>query len=307
MHDIVIFGSSADDHVTSVVKHIPDSYSVYVLDVFSRQGFSAFGGSTELRSHVSWNRLKGNLSDVPEFIIEDFRREAFYFNAWFNLIRGFELNNVTTPLHDPSTIVQANNKAKQLAIAKEVGLKIPVTIVSNDADEVLRTIESDQILTKPNTSTILRSAELIFARLVSRKFLADKSVELSYAPQIFQEYVDKIYELRVNVIDGDIFALRIDSQETEQSKIDWRRGGMSVENYSEYDLPDAIKSNLLKYLESMSLRWGVFDFIKAKDGEYIFLECNPDGQWFNANLPLSQNISGSMAAMLCRAVDSAKN
>ena len=36
---------------------------------------------------------------------------------------------------------------------------------------------------------------------------------------------------------------------------------------------------MAEYLSKVGLDTGVFDFIKSSSGEYIFLECNPHGQW----------------------------
>ena len=48
----------------------------------------------------------------------------------------------------------------------------------------------------------------------------------------------------------------------------------------------------------MNLNFGCFDFIKAKNDHYYFLECNPNGQWMWLEEDLGMPISESIANYL---------
>ena len=43
--------------------------------------------------------------------------------------------------------------------------------------------------------------------------------------------------------------------------------------------PPEITASLFAYLDSFGLVFGAFDFAVTDHGEWIFLECNPSGQW----------------------------
>jgi len=45
----------------------------------------------------------------------------------------------------------------------------------------------------------------------------------------------------------------------------------------------------------MGLRYGAFDFIVDKSGDYFFLECNPSGQWLWLEKVTDVNISQAVA------------
>ena len=103
-----------------------------------------------------------------------------------------------------------------------------------------------------------------------------------------QEYIEKAFELRVTVVGKRIFACRIDSQsqQDDTGKIDWRQGYGKGIGWSSFELPDDIQDKCLAYLWRMGLNFGCFDFIVTPSGEYVFLECNPNGQWLWVICPL---------------------
>ena len=52
----------------------------------------------------------------------------------------------------------------------------------------------------------------------------------------------------------------------------------------------------------MGLNFGAFDFIVTPDNKYIFLECNPNGQWLWIELLTGQKISEKIANALDRRI-----
>lgn len=64
--------------------------------------------------------------------------------------------------------------------------------------------------------------------------------------------------------------------------------------HSVYQLPDQIAEGCRKYLRGMHLNFGCFDFILTPQREYVFLECNPNGQWLwieeFTDLPIAKSI-----------------
>jgi len=91
---------------------------------------------------------------------------------------------------------------------------------------------------------------------------------------IFQPYIEKEYELRIVYVDGDFFTGKINNSENA----DWR---VAHEGYfwSAYELPEPVKANLTSMMHEMGLYIGAIDMIKGRDGEYYFLEVNPQGEW----------------------------
>jgi hypothetical protein len=98
------------------------------------------------------------------------------------------------------------------------------------------------------------------------------------APCFFQQYIPKSCELRVTVIDDQVFPARIHSQDDARTATDWR--DMSAEILFERDeLPDAVERRCLDLVHSYGLTFGAIDLIVTPSGDYVFLEVNPVGQF----------------------------
>lgn len=52
------------------------------------------------------------------------------------------------------------------------------------------------------------------------------------------------------------------------------------------------------FFERMHLNFGCFDLIVTPDGEYVFLECNPNGQWLWVELATGLPIAEAIADFL---------
>ena len=118
-------------------------------------------------------------------------------------------------------------------------------------------------------------------------------------PSIFQPYVPKAIELRVVIVGRTVFACAIHSQQSIRAKQDWRRYDFDNTPHEAYELPPAIERKLLALMDRMGLIFGSIDLIVTPDGEYVFLEINPNGQfdWIAefTGLPIYEHL----AAMLC--------
>lgn len=103
--------------------------------------------------------------------------------------------------------------------------------------------------------------------------------EIVVEPVTFQKEIPKEYEIRVNVVRQQVLVIRIDSQKSEVSKLDWRRYDVQNTPYSPYALPSEISSKCLKLTQYFGLEFGAIDLIRQPDGRYIFLEINGNGQF----------------------------
>ena len=183
-------------------------------------------------------------------------------------------------LSDVDSIRKAENKVYQQILAKEIGLKIPKGIITNQAgpfnafvkdngnDCIVKPIYSGQI-GWPEMHDVVFTSELT-------KLPPDSQIEVS--PTYLQERIEKKYDVRVTVVDEEIFAVRIDSQVYFETKTDWRRGE-NILPHEIITLPDQIRRQCIKLLQKLDLRFGAIDFVENNEGEYVFLEINPNGQW----------------------------
>lgn len=202
-------------------------------------------------------------------------------------------------LSTPSSVLQAENKFRQLCIAKEIGFNVPKTLVTTDKKELISFIsENDKTVIKPLGSGRINyannSAKLIFTNILDQEVI-NRIDSFELTPVIYQSYIEKEIELRVTVVGCDIFAASVDSQSLEETSVDWRRKKIKFE---EYTLPEDLKQKCLLMLNKLDISYGAFDFIKGKDGLFYFLEINPNGQWVWVEKDTGMLISDSIIKFL---------
>jgi len=123
--------------------------------------------------------------------------------------------------------------------------------------------------------------------------------QLSVAPCLLQEYVPKDVELRITVIGSAVFTDEIRSQEFAGTKEDWRRHYMEHQIHHASDLSADVKDRLKEMLKRLGLVFGCFDMVRTPSGELVFLEINPNGQWYwieaLTGMPLADAFAGLLA------------
>lgn len=206
---------------------------------------------------------------------------------------------------------QASSKMLQYKYAIQAGFAVPESCYTNRKENIVpmasryrqllfKSIENDDIWDEDNMQDYV-----FYARKVSSEtVIAAPDEAFSQTVSFVQNYVEKEFELRVTVVGGKIFSCRINSQTMtdDTGKTDWRQGYDYGLEQEAFDLPKEISGKCQEYLRLMGLNFGCFDFIVTPAGEYVFLECNPNGQWLWVELATGLKISGAIADFLvnCR-------
>ena len=124
-------------------------------------------------------------------------------------------------------------------------------------------------------SSATTDAYLIYTTRIVREDITPESMS---APLLMQAYVPKLRELRVTVVGQAVFAVALDSQSIPDASVDWRRATLSVPHHR-VNLPTQIEKMLLSLTELLELSFGAYDLIESPEGDFVFLEVNPNGQW----------------------------
>lgn len=195
---------------------------------------------------------------------------------------------------------EAENKLVQLREAQRAGLAVPRTIVGNDPDEVraLWAACGGRVVAKMLTAvtrSMAAPAAAVYTRTLSAADLEDLD-GLALAPMIFQERVDKVRELRVVHVAGRCFVGSLDA-----TSDDWRKPTADAPSPWRIDrLPDDVAARLGAVMRALGLRFGVADFLRARDGSHAFLELNPVGEWGMLERDLGLPIAEAIADELCK-------
>ncbi|MEA1647844.1 hypothetical protein UAJ10_02270 [Nitrospirillum sp. BR 11164] len=207
---------------------------------------------------------------------------------WREALFGACASTGARVLNGYDVITVAGCKPLQLRVAAACGFTVPRHAILHDKDQITQfvsNLDPARTIRKPIAGydipdpADLQQIVLLSPTLVNAaEIKAIAPEQFSACPTMFQEYVEKQYELRVVAVGGSIIAYKIESQLNDSTKIDWRMGILR-DMYSITDINDDLKSNIFSYLERFGLFSGVFDLVVKPDNSTVFLECNPNGQW----------------------------
>jgi glutathione synthase/RimK-type ligase-like ATP-grasp enzyme len=174
----------------------------------------------------------------------------------------------------------AENKITQLNLANEIGFKIPQTVISNSPDDVIGFVEGRKtdVVIKPVKSGFIGGDEVLFTNVLDKEAI-NKPDRIMKIPSIYQECVKKKYDIRVTIFGNKVFPVEIHSQESSESRVDWRKSNDLNMQQREHVLPKDIEDKCLKMTKRLGLQFGAIDLILTPENEYFFLEINPNGQW----------------------------
>jgi glutathione synthase/RimK-type ligase-like ATP-grasp enzyme len=311
--NILIIGDETDPHVLSVCKFL-DEHNARVIVLNPAEGKSAniaysFSPFKILISDADktisceeidavWWRLKPNARCNPTNMSEA-ATENFIAREWQMALEplSYFLKDCYW-LNKRSADLLLRNKPYQLYQAGLHGFALPNTVIGNNYNFIAEASEQfEEIMYKPLGYFNSTDGKLLFSNKMSRGELSESRENIVIAPCIFQNYVDKDHELRITVVDKSIFAVKIHSQENELSKSDWRRNQFDLK-YEVVELEKCFEEKLLKFHKSIDLVYGAYDFIVDQNGDHVFLEVNPVGQWLWLERKLGIQISQQIADTL---------
>lgn len=200
------------------------------------------------------------------------------------------------------SIRSAENKVYQQILAKNIGLKVPNGILTNDAWDfksfwadnakacVVKSIRSGQV-------GIDETEKIVYTSILDDLPSKDR---IEASPTYMQRNIKKQYDIRVTAVGCKLFSTAIMSQGCEETKTDWRKGE-HVLPYHEISLPEELEKKCIQLLETLHLEFGAIDFILGEDGEYYFLEINPNGQWAWIECRTNYRIAAEIAKLLVEA------
>ena len=252
-----------------------------------------------------WNRRFYNLAECLKSEVEKKYLAGCMGESHSTLIGVLShLEHEMVTLNSYSETRKASIKEMQLRIAEECGFRIPKTCISNDFEEVKTFIEScpkGAVVKMQHGFRIYQDGEetVVFTNEVGKEDFKELEEKLNLCPMQFQEKIEKERELRITIVGKRIFAAALDSQSTDRGKIDWRKvGAETIRDWEPCDIPEEVENKLLKLHEFCNLNYGATDIILTSEGEYVYLETNPGGEFFWLDMDLDYAISKQIALVL---------
>lgn len=198
-------------------------------------------------------------------------------------------------------IREAENKIFQLSIAKEIGFDIPDTVLSNVYIDIIEFSDSyEECIIKPVRSGNLNplvADKIIFTNVLDKNSIKEENI--STFPVYIQNRIKKKLDIRCITVGTDVFAVEILSQQDDSAKVDWRKSEKYIEHRI-HKLPCIIKRKCIEITNRLGLVYSAIDLVLDENGNYIFLECNPNGQWAWLEMRLGIPIAKTIEEMLVK-------
>jgi hypothetical protein len=231
------------------------------------------------------HRISGLITDQPvrSFCV---REAQAAFEGWIYSLGDAVIN----PLIAENS---ACRKPLQLKQAAAVELTIPRTLITNSENDARRFYVENQerVVFKILTNVNWQFAE---TRHLRKEDLGQLGL-LTYAPVIFQEEIVDKTDIRVTVVDQQVFAVSIHPRHAG-AKLDWRLdAGAEIRPHV---LPAAVVNKILRLQQVLGLRYSAIDLALTSDGEYVFFEVNTGGQFLFAEIHGGQQIASALAGAL---------
>lgn len=243
--------------------------------------------------HITLNFDKNNIDGLKlqfhEFIRKELRTLLTFFFDCIPEGKFFEKRNV-----------DEINKLMVLRKAAELDICIPNTYILTKRSSFEKLASSNKLITKAisNAPTIHFSNKLYCGYTASIDKLPEE-IESFFSPSLFQESINKKYEIRAFLLSGKFYSMAIFSQNDAQTQLDFRRYNHDKPNrVVPYQLPNELENKLFKLADSFGLKSGSFDLIKTIDNQYVFLEVNPDGQFGMVSYPCNYHLERKFATEL---------
>jgi ATP-GRASP peptide maturase of grasp-with-spasm system len=194
------------------------------------------------------------------------------------------------------------SKLHVLKMAGLTGLATPATLVTVRRERVLEfAARYGSIVTKPigdfEPLVLDGQVHATFTKELTPEVLAE--LPDRFFPSLFQEKLEKRYELRVFFLAGECYTAAIFSQLDARTQVDWRNHTSALPNrVVPYRLPTAVVASLRDLMSRLELETGSIDLVRTVDGRLVFLEVNPAGQFGMVSQPCNYFLERRVAECL---------
>ena len=225
----------------------------------------------------------------------DFAGILSYSKKAYQIVHDFIMHYLELLPRLDSYFRSSMNKLQVLSIARSVGLKIPNTrLFQGDFPMTL----SGDYITKSIFELFKYKLDEITYYTPTTLLDADKIKEkdLTYGLSQVQDHIKKECDIRVFYLRGKFFSMAIMSQQNEKSMIDFRHYPSDHPNRNfPIKLPKKTKEKLNNLMTKVQLDSGSIDLILNRDGQFVFLEVNPVGQFGMTSAPCNYLLEREIA------------
>lgn len=300
--DLLVIGTSVDPHIASVLRRLRPNVNVCRFNV------DEYPKDTQVAIELSGHQTRVVIQDIDRNSWNVTNPGVF----WFRRLgkpgishqmdpdyKDFCIGEIEQTIEGLASIIRpqyylndlwstrlASNKLRQYSFATQCGLRMPSTMVTNSPQSFLEWSPKDAVVAKSLSRPLLtdqqssRGRTFAYTHKISPADI-NEIQGIANTPVQFQALVEPAYELRVTSLEGNHYAVAIDSSKAPQSKrsrYDWRAVATEC-SYTSATLSQYSSECLSRLLERLGLTFAASDFIVDTSGNEWFLETNPNGAW----------------------------
>lgn len=306
---ILVVSHPLDDHATAVLRELDRAgHPARLVDTgdFPARSSLSLAYATAQPSQLRTPDAGVDLADVgavwwrrPQPYTVDPGLEPaaarFAFTESHEAISGMWHGLTAAWVNPPDADEVAHHKPVQLTRALEVGLSVPETLITNDPDAARAFIGR-----RPGARTIYKTFVATEESWRETRVLRPEELDLldavRLAPVIFQDYVEAVADMRVTVVGPETWAAEI-VPAPGGYEADYRMD-LPGARFRPATLPTAVEAGIRALLDRLGLVYGAVDLRLTPEGDYVFLEVNPAGEWLFVEARTEQPITRSMATLL---------
>jgi ATP-GRASP peptide maturase of grasp-with-spasm system len=244
------------------------------------------------RSKISMDNVLSSSNDEidvakSKFIITENQQSILLLNSILN--EKAKLNKI-----EDNDLVKISNLVK----ANSAGLNIPDFIITNDKSRLqdFYIKHNKRIITKTigDPLSFFKVGLHQYTSLVSQGDLKE-----IFSLGLFQECIEKKFELRIFYLNNTSYTSAVFSQENEKTSIDLKDYGEDNPNrVVPFELPVEIQTKIQILMKNLGLLSGSIDMAVNTKNQFVFIEVNPVGQFEQVSVPCNYNLPKLVAEIL---------
>ncbi len=266
-----------------------------ILSVWMRRGrvnIKANFNLSQKIGHTLTNNITKSLKKLTSTVVK----------SEFETLREFIIEDIFDRPHVNTLVSSESNKLIALKVANKIGLNIPDSRLIGNRKMLADFFKKHdgKIISKLVSPGISSEIEFTNASTIKVEKSMIDSMPEQFQLSLFQNMIEKNFEVRSFYLNGHFYSEAIFSQNDEKTKVDFRNYNYEKPNRTcPFILPKSIEKKLDSLMKELKFNCGSLDLIYTKDKQYIFLEINPVGQFAQVSYPCNYYLEELIAQSLC--------
>lgn len=223
-----------------------------------------------------YNEMPGGYEDVQRKCETDYSHLE-----WQNVLSALS-EYMEKSLHvNPSWTVHKSKRITYFHHARQAKLKMPRLVISNWPEDAFKKLRAKL----PDSPILVETCSYrpekfpFWYRLIDEKIVESDSKRYNQVPFIYRSWQQPLYDLRVYVVGKQLFAIKIDSQQFEDTKHDWR-ANQEHDFYSETTVSKELTEKILSLATTLNYTFFSLDFtVVSEETDPLLIEVFARPDW----------------------------